>query len=71
VIACFGFLTGCRPRAVFSYLLFAINIGADLGAMADAMKLLIGGPVTAYVLVFGLICVIAQILCSMPAMCGC
>ena len=39
----------------------AINIGADLGAMADAMKLLIGGPVTAYVLVFGLICVIAQI----------
>jgi Mn2+/Fe2+ NRAMP family transporter len=29
--------------------------------MADATKLLIGGPVTAYVLVFGLICVIAQI----------
>ena len=24
----------------------AINIGADLGAMADAMKLLIRGPVT-------------------------
>jgi Mn2+/Fe2+ NRAMP family transporter len=39
----------------------AINIGADLGAMADAMKLLIGGPVATYVLVFGLICVIAQI----------
>jgi Mn2+/Fe2+ NRAMP family transporter len=39
----------------------AINIGADLGAMADAMKLLIRGPVTAYVLVFGLICVTAQI----------
>jgi Mn2+/Fe2+ NRAMP family transporter len=27
----------------------AINIGADLGAMADAMRLLIGGPVTAFV----------------------
>src|SRR5262249_50201969 len=30
-----------------------INIGADLGAMADALKLLIGGPTLAYVILFG------------------
>lgn len=34
----------------------AINIGADLGAMADAVTLLIGGPALAYVVVFGLVC---------------
>lgn len=39
----------------------AINIGADLGAMADAMRLLLGGPVTAYVVLFAVICVTAQI----------
>lgn len=37
-----------------------INIGADLGAMADALKLLIGGIVLLYVLLFGAICVAAQ-----------
>jgi NRAMP (natural resistance-associated macrophage protein)-like metal ion transporter len=39
----------------------AINIAADLGAMADATKLLIGGPGIAYVLVFGVTSVVAQI----------
>jgi NRAMP (natural resistance-associated macrophage protein)-like metal ion transporter len=39
----------------------AINIGADLGAMADAMRLLVGGPVAAYIVLFAVICVIAQI----------
>ena len=38
-----------------------INIGADLGAMADATKLLIGGPGFLYVLLFGVISVTAQI----------
>jgi NRAMP (natural resistance-associated macrophage protein)-like metal ion transporter len=38
-----------------------INIGADLGAMADALKLLIGGPVSLYVICFGIICVIATV----------
>jgi NRAMP (natural resistance-associated macrophage protein)-like metal ion transporter len=38
-----------------------INIGADLGAMADATKLLIGGHSIVYVLLFGLISVGAQI----------
>jgi NRAMP (natural resistance-associated macrophage protein)-like metal ion transporter len=38
-----------------------INIAADLGAMADAAKLLIGGPGIAYVVVFGVLSVAAQI----------
>ena len=38
-----------------------INIGADLGAMADATRLLIGGHSIVYVLLFGLISVGAQI----------
>jgi NRAMP (natural resistance-associated macrophage protein)-like metal ion transporter len=38
-----------------------INIAADLGAMADATKLLIGGPGIAYVLLFGVTSVVAQI----------
>jgi NRAMP (natural resistance-associated macrophage protein)-like metal ion transporter len=38
-----------------------INIAADLGAMADATKLLIGGPGIVYVLVFGITSVAAQI----------
>ncbi|MET0220242.1 MAG: divalent metal cation transporter [Tardiphaga sp.] len=38
-----------------------INIGADLGAMADATKLLIGGPGIAYVVLFGVLSVTAQI----------
>jgi Mn2+/Fe2+ NRAMP family transporter len=45
-------------------LLFAanvINIGADLGAMGDALKLLLPGPVPLYVALFGLGCVLAQV----------
>jgi NRAMP (natural resistance-associated macrophage protein)-like metal ion transporter len=38
-----------------------INIAADLGAMADALKLLIGGPGIAYVVLFGAVSVVAQI----------
>jgi NRAMP (natural resistance-associated macrophage protein)-like metal ion transporter len=38
-----------------------INIAADLGAMGDALKLLIGGPAIAYVILFGAISVLAQI----------
>ncbi|OCK61618.1 divalent metal cation transporter [Bradyrhizobium sp. LMTR 3] len=38
-----------------------INIGADLGAMADATKLLIGGHSIFYVLLFGVTSVAAQI----------
>ena len=39
----------------------AINIGADLGAMADAARLVLGGPQVAYVLLFGAVCVVLQI----------
>jgi NRAMP (natural resistance-associated macrophage protein)-like metal ion transporter len=38
-----------------------INIAADLGAMADATKLLIGGHAIVYVLLFGVTSVAAQI----------
>lgn len=38
-----------------------INVAADLGAMGDATKLLIGGPATVYVVVFAAISVLAQI----------
>ena len=36
-----------------------INIAADLSAMADAVRLLIGGPATLYVVLLGTICVTA------------
>lgn len=38
-----------------------INIAADLAAMGDALKLLIGGPGILYVMVFGIASVAAQI----------
>jgi NRAMP (natural resistance-associated macrophage protein)-like metal ion transporter len=38
-----------------------INIAADLGAMGDALRLLIGGPSPLYVVIFGAVSVIAQI----------
>ncbi|RWM07034.1 MAG: divalent metal cation transporter [Mesorhizobium sp.] len=36
-----------------------INIGADLSAMADALKLLVGGPSPVYVITFAVVCVCA------------
>lgn len=38
-----------------------INIAADLAAMGDALKLLIGGPGILYVLMFGVASIVAQI----------
>jgi NRAMP (natural resistance-associated macrophage protein)-like metal ion transporter len=35
-----------------------INIGADLAAMGDALKLVIGGPGLLYVVLFGIVCVL-------------
>ena len=54
---------GWLLNAVVALLFVAntINIGADLGAMADASKLLIGGHSIIYVLLFGFISVGAQI----------
>jgi NRAMP (natural resistance-associated macrophage protein)-like metal ion transporter len=50
-------------NAVVALLFIAntINIAADLGAMADATKLLIGGHSILYVIAFGVISVAAQI----------
>jgi NRAMP (natural resistance-associated macrophage protein)-like metal ion transporter len=45
-------------------LLFAantINIGADLGAMADALRMLVGGPHLVYVLLFGGVSLVPQV----------
>jgi NRAMP (natural resistance-associated macrophage protein)-like metal ion transporter len=39
-----------------------INIGADLGAMGEAVGLLIGGPHLLYVVLFGVFCAALQIL---------
>jgi NRAMP (natural resistance-associated macrophage protein)-like metal ion transporter len=38
-----------------------INLGADLGAMAAALKLLIGGPHLLYVAIFGLLTVLLEV----------
>jgi NRAMP (natural resistance-associated macrophage protein)-like metal ion transporter len=38
-----------------------INLGADLGAMGAALKLLIGGPALLYVAVFGLVSVLLEV----------
>ncbi|TIW97968.1 MAG: divalent metal cation transporter [Mesorhizobium sp.] len=50
-------------QAVVFLLLIAniINIGADLGAMADALKLIVGGPSLVYVVAFGAVSVVLQI----------
>jgi NRAMP (natural resistance-associated macrophage protein)-like metal ion transporter len=39
----------------------AINIGADLGAMGDALTLLISGPRLIYVILFGAACAVLQV----------
>jgi NRAMP (natural resistance-associated macrophage protein)-like metal ion transporter len=38
-----------------------INIGADLGAMGDALSLLIRGPKLLYVVAFGILCAMLQV----------
>lgn len=39
-----------------------INIAADLAAMGESVTLVIGGPAFVYALLFGLVCVIAEVL---------
>ena len=41
-----------------------INLGADLGAMGDALRLLIGGPRGLYVVLFAAICAVLEIYSS-------
>jgi Mn2+/Fe2+ NRAMP family transporter len=49
------------PIVALLFLANTINIGADLGAMADAVKLLIGGKNTVYVVAFGVLCVLVTV----------
>jgi Mn2+/Fe2+ NRAMP family transporter len=49
------------PIVALLFLANAINIGADLGAMADAVKLLVGGTNTAYVVALGALCVLVTV----------
>jgi len=46
---------------VLLFIANTINVAADLGAMADATRLLIGGPASVYVVGFAAISVLAQI----------
>lgn len=50
-------------QALIALLLVAniINIGADIGAMGDALKLIIGGPALLYIIVFGAISITLQV----------
>lgn len=41
-----------------------INIAADIGAMAEAVRLLAGGPHTLYIVAFGTVCVLGQVFFS-------
>ena len=41
-----------------------INLGADLGAMADAARLVVGGPEAAYLIGFALFCAMTQVFMS-------
>jgi NRAMP (natural resistance-associated macrophage protein)-like metal ion transporter len=53
-------------RAMVGLLLVAnfINLGADLGAMGDALRLVIGGPSGAYVILFAAFCAVLEIYSS-------
>jgi Mn2+/Fe2+ NRAMP family transporter len=65
-----GNLRQFYPRPVLYAIVFllvvanTINIGADLGAMAAALKLLVGGPVLVFVVVFGVGSALAEVFIS-------
>ena len=76
ISACIGWATGegltrsiarQLPRTVVLGLVMllvvanTINIAADLAAMGEAMKLVVGGPATTYALGFGVVCLLAEI----------
>jgi NRAMP (natural resistance-associated macrophage protein)-like metal ion transporter len=53
-------------RAIVGLLLIAnfINLGADLGAMGDALRLIVGGPAGFYVVLFAAGCAVLEIYSS-------
>lgn len=71
-----GRVTGCGiaanlravyPRSVLVFMVLlltianTVNLGADLGAMGEAVKLLVGGPGHFYVIAFGVLCAVVQV----------
>ena len=50
--------------AIVSLLAIAntINIAADLAAMGESLRLIVGGPAVAYALMFGVVCLTAEII---------
>ena len=63
-----GNIARCYPRwlllTIVGLLIIAntINIGANLGAMADSTKLVFGGPMHVYLVGFALFCALTQVL---------
>ncbi len=49
------------PIVILLVITNTINIGADIGAMGDATKLLIGGPALAYSILFAIVIVTLQV----------
>ena len=58
-----GHYSGWVLQPIVLLLLIAntVNIGADLGAMGEALGLLIGGPHLVYVIIFSVFCVVLEI----------
>jgi len=54
-------LSFTRVIVVLLFIANVINLGADLGAMGEAVTLLIPGPAHLYVLIFGAACIVTQI----------
>ncbi|HEX4343023.1 MAG TPA: divalent metal cation transporter [Verrucomicrobiae bacterium] len=57
------------PIVILLLITNAINIGADIGAMGDATKLLIGGPALVYSILFALVTVVLQVFGSYSRCC--
>ena len=59
-------------RSVVALLLVAnvINLGADLGAMGAALRLLVGGSSHLYTVAFGILCIVAEVFLSYPVYAG-
>jgi NRAMP (natural resistance-associated macrophage protein)-like metal ion transporter len=55
-----------QPIVTLLLIANTINIAADLGAMSEALRLLVGGPALVYVPVFGAVSVLLQVVLPYP-----
>jgi Mn2+/Fe2+ NRAMP family transporter len=55
-----------HPLVILLLIANTINIAADLGAMGEALRLLVGGPTLAYVVLFGMLSALLQVLMPYP-----